>query len=254
MFLDAVRRNLPLKLFALLIAIVWWAVVRGEDTRVRDVQVPVDYVNMPPSMELSGHIIDTVNVRLRAPDPILRNLAEDRLSVSIDLARAPMGDQRVPIGSELMHVPAGIEVVRITPPAVPVRLERRARRQVPIVAEFSGHPPQGYDKTGYVVSPSVATIEGPASEVAQVTRALAGTIFLEGETADLEFATRPIAEAPAGNHIRIVSPTEPVRVRVSIGPAPASALIPATPGRGPAARPSQGAPDGGAPPHRKGGG
>jgi hypothetical protein len=87
-----------------------------------------------------------------------------------------------------------------------------------------------------------------------VTRALAGTIFLEGETADLEFATRPIAEAPAGNHIRIVSPTEPVRVRVSIGPAPASALIPATPGRGPAARPSQGAPDGGAPPHRKGGG
>jgi hypothetical protein len=230
MFLDAVRSNLPLKLFAILIAIVWWAVVRGEDTRVRDVNVPVDYINLPPSMELSGRIVDTVSVRLRAPDPILRNLPEDRLSVSIDLARAPLGDQRVPIGGDLLRVPGGIEVVRITPPAVPVRLERRARRQVPIVAEFSGRPPKGYDKTGYVVSPSIATIEGPASEVAQVTRALAGTVFLEGETADLEFATRPIPEAPPGNHIRIVTPVDPVQVRVRIGPvavAPSSSDAPA---------------------------
>jgi YbbR domain-containing protein len=229
MFLDVLRVNVKLKLFALLIAIVWWAVVRGEDTRVRDVLVPVDYINLPASMELSGRIIDTVTVRLRAPDPILRNLAEDRLSASIDLARAPMGEQRVPMTGEMLRVPAGVEVVRISPAAVPVRLERRARRQVPIVAEFSGHPPKGYDKTGYVVSPSVATIEGPSSEVAQVTRALAGTIFLEGETANLEFVTRPIAEAPAGNHIRIVEPTEPVRVRVSIGPVAGTPAAPAAP-------------------------
>lgn len=247
MLFDALRANLRLKIFALLIAIVWWAVVRGEDTRVRDVPVPVDYINLPASMELSGRIIDTVTVRLRAPDPILRNLAEDRLSASIDLARAPMGEQRVPMTGEMLRVPAGVEVVRISPAAVPVRLERRARRQVPIVAEFSGHPPKGYDKTGHVVSPSVATIEGPSSEVAQVTRALAGTIFLEGETADLEFVTRPIAEAPAGNHIRIVDPTEPVRVRVSIGPAaepPAARAAPA--GRAPAGRAS-----GGSAPRRK---
>jgi len=244
-FLETLRSNLKLKIFALLIAIVWWAVVRAEDTSVRDIQVPVDYVNLPGSMEMSGRILDTVTVRLRAPDPILRNLAEDRLSASIDLARSPLGEQRVPMTGAILRVPAGVEVVRISPPAVPVRLERRARRQVPIVAEFSGHPPKGFDKTGYVVNPSVATIEGPSSEVAQVTRALAGTIFLEGETADLEFATRPMAEAPPGNHIRIVEPTEPVRVRVSIGPV--AEPPPAAPA-GPAPR----AP-GSAVPRRKGG-
>jgi len=234
MFLDSLRANMKLKIFALLIAIVWWAVVRAEDTSVRDILVPVDYVNLPASMELSGRILDTVTVRLRAPDPILRNLAEDRLSASIDLARSPMGEQRVPMTGAMLRVPAGVEVVRISPAAVPVRLERRARRQVPIVAEFSGHPPKGYDKTGYVVTPSVATIEGPSSEVAQVTRALAGTIFLEGETADLEFATRPMAEAPPGNHIRIVEPTEPVRVHVSIGPVTEPPAAPAGPaGRSP---------------------
>ena len=141
------------------------------------------------------------------------------MTASIDLARAPMGEQRVAMTEDMLRVPAGVEVVRIAPAAVPVRLERRARRQVPIVAEFSGHPPSGYAKTGHVVTPSVATIEGPSSEVAQVSRALAGTIFLEGETSDLEYVTRPIAEAPAGNHIRLVAPTEPVRVRVTIGPA-----------------------------------
>ena len=216
MWLDAVRSNLNLKLFALLIAVVWWAVVRGEDTRVRDVAVPVDYTNLPESTELSGRIVDNVTVRLRAPDPILRNLSEDRLTASIDLSRAPMGEQRVAMTEDMLRVPAGVEVVKISPAAVPVRLERRARRQVPIVAEFSGRPPEGYEKTGHVVTPSTATIEGPASEVAQVSRALAGTIFLEGETSDLEYITRPTAEAPAGNHIRIVAPAEPVRVRVGI--------------------------------------
>lgn len=216
MWLDAVRSNLNLKLFALLIAVVWWAVIRGEDTRVRDVSVPVDYTNLPEATELSGRIVDNLTVRLRAPDPILRNLSEDRLTASIDLGRAPMGEQRVAMTVDMLRVPAGVEVVKISPASVPVRLERRARRTVPIVAEFSGRPPDGYEKTGHVVTPSTATIEGPASEVAQVSRALAGTIFLEGETTDLEYITRPTAEAPAGNHIRIVSPAEPVRVRVGI--------------------------------------
>jgi hypothetical protein len=120
----------------------------------------------------------------------------------------------------MLRVPAGTEVVRVSPAIIPVRIEKRARRQVPIVAEFSGHPPKGYEKTGVIVDPAEATIEGPASEVAAVDRALTGTIMLEGETSDMVFEVRPIPEAPPGNRVRILSPANPVRVRVKISPAP----------------------------------
>jgi YbbR domain-containing protein len=229
MRLEDLRRNLALKIFSFLIAVVWWAVVRGADTRVRDFNVPVDYANLSESMELSGRVVDTLMVRLRASDDVLRNLSEDRLSAAIDLSRAPMGEQRVPIGRGMLRVPAGLEVVRIVPAVVSVRIERRVRRQVPIVVEFAGRPPDGFEKTGHSVAPPTATVEGPSSEVAQVTRALAGTILLEGEKADLEFVTHPTPEAPAGSHVRVVSPTEPVMVRVAIGVARPALPPPAPP-------------------------
>lgn len=239
MRLENLRRNLVLKIFSVLIAVAWWAVVRGADTRVKDFNVPVDYANLSESMELSGRVVDTLLVRLRASDDILRNLSEDRLSASIDLSRAPMGEQRVPIGRGMLRVPAGVEVVRIAPPVVAVHIERRVRRQVPIVVEFAGRPPDGFEKTGHSVAPLTATVEGPASEVAQVTRALAGTILLEGEKANLEFVTHPTPEAPAGSHVRVVAPTEPVMVRVAISPAkPEPATAPPQPPARSAPRPA----------------
>jgi YbbR domain-containing protein len=230
------RQNLRLKIFSLLIAVTWWAVVHGEDQRLKDFVVPIDYVNLASNLEQSGHIVDTVTIRMRAPEAVLRNVTEDKLSVTVDLARSPMGEQHMPLAEKMMSVPAGTEVVRVSPSVIPVRIERRARREVPIVAEFSGSPPKGYERLGYAVTPPVATVEGPASEVAAVNRALTGTILLEGEVSDMEFVVRPIPEAPPGSRVRILVPTDPVLVQVRIGPAhvdlapPAGG--PATPARG----------------------
>jgi YbbR domain-containing protein len=173
-------------------------------------------VNLPESLMQSGRVVDAVTVRLRASDSILQNLTEDRLAAVVDLGRAPLGEQRVPVDDKMLRLPAGVEVVRVVPDVIPVRIEKRARRQVPIVADFSGRPPKGYVKTGYEVAPPVATIEGPASEVAAVGRALTGTILLEGETETMEFEVRPIPDAPSGSRVRVVSPENPVRVRVMI--------------------------------------
>lgn len=216
----SLRENLPLKIFSVVIALVWWAVVRGEDARVKDFVVPLDYADLPETLEQSGRIVDMVTVRLRASDAILRNLTDDRLSASIDLAHVPLGEQRIQLTDRMLRVPPGTEVVRVSPAVIAVRIEKRARRQVPIVAEFSGRPPKGYEKTGVIVDPPEATIEGPASEVAAVDRALTGTIMLEGETSDMVFEVRPIPEAPPGNRVRILAPANPVHVRVKIGPAP----------------------------------
>jgi len=231
------RQNLYLKIFSLLLAIVCWYVVRSEDERIKDFTVPLEYVNLPPSLELSGRIIDSVAVRLRAPEPLLKTITEDRLYARIDLARVPLGEQYIQLTPEMFEIPGGAVVSSITPDLVPVHLERRLRREVPVVAEFAGTPPPGYEKVRYVIDPPSVAIEGPASEVSRVTRAMAGTILLDGQTSDYEVAVTPIPDAPPASRVRVVSPVGPVRVVVTSEPVS---------GPGPATTPHEGAPRGAA--------
>lgn len=212
----SLRRNLYLKIFSLLLATACWFVVRSEEDRIKDFEVPLEYVNLPPTLDISGRVIDTVSVRLRAPEPILSMTTADRLSARIDLSRAPVGEQSIPLTPEMIRIPSGAGVVRISPEIVTLRVERRAKREVPVVAEFTGRPPRGYERGGLAILPPTVTIEGPASEVARVTRATTGTILLEGQTADYEVEVVPIVEAAAGNRVRVISPAGPVRVRIGI--------------------------------------
>jgi YbbR domain-containing protein len=212
------RHNVYLKIFSFLLALVCWFVVSSEEDRVKDFAVPIDYVRLPDSMELSGKVIDTVAVRLRASEPILRNVTEDQLSARIDLSRIPLGEQHVPVTSKMIKTPRGASVVRIEPALIPLHIEKRVQREVPVVAEFSGRPAAGHAKGKHVIDPSVVTIEGPASEVARVKRATTGTISLDGETEDYDVEVTPIPDAGPGARVRIIAPPGPVRVHVSISP------------------------------------
>jgi YbbR domain-containing protein len=212
------RRNLSLKIFSLLLAIVCWYVIRSEEVRVKDFSVPLEYVSLSPSLDLAGEVVDTVEVRLRATEPLLRTITADSLSARIDLSRAPLGEQYVQITPEMIRAPGGAEVASIDPDRIRLRIEKRVKREVPIVAEFSGQTPRGYQKAKHVIDPATAQIEGPESEVFRVTRATAGTILLNGETGDYEVQVSPIPDSPPGSHVRIVWPQGPVRVLVSIQP------------------------------------
>jgi YbbR domain-containing protein len=210
------RRNLYLKIFSLVLALTLWMVVSSEDEGVKDLAVPLEYVNLPLALDLSGRTVDTVAVRLRAAEPILHTLTEDRLTARIDLSRAILGEQYLQLTADMLRLPGGVEVVRIDPDRIPVRIEKRVRREVPVVAEFAGQPARGYEVTHHVIDPASVTIEGPASEVAHVRRVMTGTIVLADETSDLDLEVTPIPDAEPGSRVRVVAPRGPVRVHVSI--------------------------------------
>ncbi len=217
---NLLRQNLPLKIFSLLLAILAWIVVRGEVEHVKDYVVPLDYVNLPDDLEMSGAVPDTVDVRLRAAEQVLKRATENGVTALIDLSNAPPGEQRIQLTESLLDIPGGAQVVRISPALIPIRIEKRVTREVPVVAAFAGSPADGYRHVGHQIEPPMVTVSGPASEVAAVQRALTGTIVLEGETDDLEVEVRPIPDAPEGSRVQVVSPSDPVRVRVTIEPLP----------------------------------
>jgi len=220
MRINLLRENLPLKIFSLLLAIVAWLVVRGEVEHVKDYVVPLDYVHLPADLEMSGTVPNTVEVRLRAAEQVLKRATEDGMTFLIDLSNAPPGDQRIQLTENLLDIPGGAQVVRISPSLIPIRIEKRVTKEVPVVAAFAGSPAKGYHQVDQQIEPSMVTVSGPESEVAAVQRALTGTIVLEGVTGDVEVGVRPVPDAPEGSRVRVVSPRDPVRVHVTIEPPP----------------------------------
>jgi YbbR domain-containing protein len=218
MFRFNLRENLPLKIFSFLLALLCWVVVRSEESRIRNFVVPLDYVNLPESLELSGTVVETAAVRLRAPEAVMRSIPEDSLLATIDLSNKPSGRHNIRLSDDLIRIPAGAAVERISPTLVPIRLEKRVAREVPVKVEFAGKPAPGYRKVRHVIEPPRVTIEGPESEVKTVRRVLTGTISLEGETGDLDLAVQPAPDAPAGSRVRVVAPPGAVRVLVTIEP------------------------------------
>ncbi len=210
------RHNALRKIISFLLAVVCWVVVSTEEDRFKDFAVPIEYVSIPEGLELSGDVIDTVQVRLRGAEPNLRNVTGDRLSARIDLSRIPLGEQYVPITTNMIKAPPGAAVVRIEPGVIPLHVEKRVQREVPVVAEFAGRPAPGHRKRAHVIDPAVVTIEGPASEVARIKRATTGTISLEGESKDYDVEVTPVPDARPGSRVRVVRPAGPVRVHVSI--------------------------------------
>ena len=71
----SLRRNLTLKIFSVLLAIVCWYVVGHEEVRLVDFTVPVDYANLPADFELSGEVVDRVSVRLRGTEANMKTVS-----------------------------------------------------------------------------------------------------------------------------------------------------------------------------------
>jgi hypothetical protein len=114
-----VFRDLGLKLLALAISFSLWAVYTAEPFAQVAYNVPLAYVNVPPGLVVSGiaagNVPATVRVILRGRSGLLRRLVPADLDFVVDLAGTRAGEVPVRLKPDMVRVPYGTEVMRITP-------------------------------------------------------------------------------------------------------------------------------------------
>jgi len=182
----ALRENLPLRLASLALAVGVWFYVRGEDKPVQIVSVPLELQNLSPDLAIAGDVIESVNVRVRAPEGVLKTMTPERFSARMDLSPLDAGDHLVRIPHELMRVPPGAEVVKISPEYLSVRLEKKLKRSLPVTARVAGDPAEGYELGGTAVRPEQVAVEGPETAVRLAREVLTDTIRIDGRTSPFE--------------------------------------------------------------------
>jgi len=163
--------NWYLKLFSLVIAAAMWALIAQESISEIFFDVPVEYQNVPPNSEVIGDTARTVQVRLRGPSTLIREMTAKDVSPFIDLRQTPLGtEEYAPLNSQHVHVPFGVEVVRITPASIKLSLEPTMSVTLPVELQTLGHVPSGYEVASISLKPNSVKAEGAARNIRAMTR------------------------------------------------------------------------------------
>lgn len=184
--MELIGENAMLKFLSLALAVGVWFYVRGEDRPLQIFSVPIELQNIPDDLAIGGDVMESVSVRVRAPEIVLRNLSSERFLARVDLSGLGPGDQLVRIRPEAMRIPPGIEIVRITPELVPLRIERKVDRVLPVKPRFAGDPAPGYVVDETRVEPSHVRVEGPESVVRQAREVLTDVLRVTGRDKPIE--------------------------------------------------------------------
>jgi hypothetical protein len=169
---DLLTYNWRLKLAALGLAMLIWAVVSSEQVTSQWIPVRVDPVVRDPEYVLGGPTEPgEVRVQFTGPGRELWELALDRPTLVLPLSA--VGERRAfPVDPSMLRIPSGlsVRVQDIRPAVVRVDLQRLASRVVPVRARIGR---RSLDR--YVVGedleilPAEVRVTGPADRLAELT-------------------------------------------------------------------------------------
>jgi YbbR domain-containing protein len=202
--------DVSLRLASLALAAGLWFVIAGKQTAERGVGVPVELRNVPRDLELTGDPVNAVDVRVRASPGLINSLEAGKLLATIDLAGAAEGERIVQLTPEMIQVPFGFRVVKITPSLLTLYLERTERKQVPVRPRVIGRPATGFEIAGVTSDPAEVKVAGPRSRVREIESAFTEPVSVEGGTATVSESVNvgledPLLRIEGGSRVRVTA-------------------------------------------------
>ncbi len=207
-----VTHNWYLKLISLGLAAMLWMFVATEASSEIGMEVPLEYRNIPPQLEITGDTTNMVQVRLRGSSNVIRDISPRDVSTTIDLSKMRTGEKIVPLSPQNVQAPFGAEVVRVNPSSVRFNLERTMIKTVPVVPTILGQPTDGFELGTVMVNPSKVEVEGPESRINTLESIATIPIRLDRRQTHIEQTVDLDVPDP---QIRLQHPA-PVSVRVEV--------------------------------------
>lgn len=188
----ALTANMWLKVLALVITVLVYALVRGGQEVTTRLLVDVDVLT--PGLTSSRVLIteppELVKLHVRGSPRLIQMVSGEEIPpVKIDLRNAD--DGQYVLDASIFQVPPGLKIVAITPNSLDLRYEPRITRYLNVRPDISGTVAEGY----HIREPIRAT---PAGVV------LSGARRTLEEQVDLETVPIPVHGLGRGKHRRVV--------------------------------------------------
>ena len=173
-------RHLGLKVLAIALATLLWLTVAGEHVVERSMRVPLEFRNIPETLEIVGDPPVSVDVRLRGSSAILSRLDPGEVVAVLDLSSARPGSRLFHLRNDEVKAPFGVEVSQVVPSTLSIELEKSATRMVPVVPAIDGKPATGFVIGRVTAEPATVLVRGPESRVRELSEATTEPVSVEG--------------------------------------------------------------------------
>lgn len=209
-----VLANWPIKLTALVLAVVLWAVVTAEETTTQLVDVTLD-VQAPEGRAVIGEL-PAIQARYRGTQRELLKLLPSPPVIRKEVPATTGTRRAIQLSPEDLEGVGDADVValEILPGSITVVLDDILRKPVPVVSRVVFRPDSGYEVFGNIrISPSTVTVQGPEALVTPLRTASTREMLRTGLTGPVDYSV-PIDTSGYG--LVTVSP-QSVRVMADIG-------------------------------------
>lgn len=160
--------NWKYRALALLMALLCWYVVSGQEKVETWLEVPLEFVNLPPRMEITSSLVSKIQVRIRGTSNQVRSLNIGRLAYKLDLGKIQAGLNILPLTTERMTVTSAVEIVEIRPASLELMADTAISKEVPVHLDWLGLPAPDTQVQDVHLTPSRINITGLASELESV--------------------------------------------------------------------------------------
>ena len=221
------RKNLPVKILALIASIIMWGYVMNEENpSVNDrYTVPVEIINAPEGYDVNMGVRE-VTLKVRAPRSLMAAAHESDFKAVIDLSGDTEGEYDEKIRTV---IPQGFELLGMSDDTVHVTMEALIAHGVPVDIVVNGKAAHGMELGEITPSQQYVNVYGPRHLVDSIVKA-SGKIKLADNNSDFTMRVKLTAVTADGENINnlAVLPGE-LDVTVQLVPGEGKKIVPVKP-------------------------
>ena len=199
--------NWRLKLLSVATSIFLWFLIVGPQRSEIGISVPIQYTNLPSSMEIVGPWMDRIDVRVRGSSSGLESLNPGVVRAVVDLSKVTPGLNFFRMTPNSLQVPPGITIAQIRPSDLQLNIEAASVKVFKVVPTIIGVLPE---KSKIVVSPPDVRVRASQGDLKKVVSVTTDPVNIS-ELALKQQMKVPVAIKPDGLRIDSI---EPIQVTV----------------------------------------
>ena len=161
--------NMLPKVSLLLGVCVFWGLVTTRQGQITTVTAPVRLHGIPDDLVLLRALPEDVTVQIKAMSSLAPAPSKLDLTAEIDASKTIEGTTAIRVSHTSITAPSGMIITSVSPSSVRVYAEKKVRKSVPIKVALKGKLPAGQPPLLVTCEPHSVNIEGPASQVSQIT-------------------------------------------------------------------------------------
>jgi len=205
-----VRQNFVLKIVSLLLAIGLWLAVARDPIAEVEMNVPIEFRNVPDQLEIDSASFTEAQVRLRGPERLIHRLQPSDVRAQVDLSTVQPGERTFDLSSRQVQVPQDLEVVQVIPSQFHLSFDTRDTRAIEVRPRVTGNFASGMRVAQVIADPPNIVVTGPRRRVEALEAATTDPVDVSGTMTRASFLTQVFVADPL---IQVVHPS-PVRVTV----------------------------------------